>query len=606
MDARVVVDTPSIKKILFVAQLEKRYGFGHLKRSLSVMQELARHEWVESWLYLDINSVEDALKGVVAEHIGLSRCVGILDRSQQWSLIVVDMCESSLALARELMYLAPVVALDEGGVARNLYPYLIDLLPRVTKQAITSKANESQLGYLNLPKMGSKSHPHAEGLRILLSFGGSDQARMTEVMGNFLEQIRFPSKQWSVVKGPLFDRPLAWPGVKIWESVQVADLLDDYDIIFTHFGITAYEALAVGCKPILLNPTKAHQDLAVQEGFFALGEKILSKTTMQKLKDILFAPDTNAAWQAISTPTASLERASLAERIVELAEYRPSCPVCGEQEREVSEIFYRTHRKSYAQCAKCQMIYLMYFAPQPIHYDKHYFEEEYRSQYGKSYLEDFEHIKTLAQQRLGRIERYGRMILAKTKLLDIGCAYGPFLQAASEAGCSVYGTDVAEDAIDYVVNTLNLSARVAEFPTQLAYEHERFDLVSMWYVIEHFSDLDNVMVQINKYLNMGGIFVFATPKADGLSAQMNLDAFLEASPDDHYTLFRQKGLKNFLKKYGFALSHVEVTGVHVQRKHKNITAGSATEGWMRRSYKYRGMGDTFEVYAVKKQDLSSD
>lgn len=65
-----------------------------------------------------------------------------------------------------------------------------------------------------------------------------------------------------------FKRTIAWPGVKVMEHVDMAEIYQDFDIVFTHFGITAYEALAAGCWPILLNPTQYHEDLATQEGFF--------------------------------------------------------------------------------------------------------------------------------------------------------------------------------------------------------------------------------------------------------------------------------------------------------------------------------------------------
>nr|WP_246208826.1 class I SAM-dependent methyltransferase [Entomospira nematocera] len=190
------------------------------------------------------------------------------------------------------------------------------------------------------------------------------------------------------------------------------------------------------------------------------------------------------------------------------------------------------------------------------------------------------------------------------KLLDIGCAYGPFLDAAADMGFEVYGIDTASDAVDYVVNELGFSARESFFPTEIPYANERFRVVTMWYVIEHFRNLHAVMLEINRYLELGGLFAFATPKGDGLSAHNNLYAFLEKSPDDHYSIFTKRVLDSFLSRYGFELLHIETTGIHINRRWRSVDAQSITGKGLTRMCKHLGWGDTFEIYARKKRDLS--
>lgn len=74
------------------------------------------------------------------------------------------------------------------GAGRTIYPYLIDILPRCKSHSL---ANEDERGYLRLNHIRRKTH-HSDGeLRILLTFGGSDQAKMTEVVGNFWHRSTF-------------------------------------------------------------------------------------------------------------------------------------------------------------------------------------------------------------------------------------------------------------------------------------------------------------------------------------------------------------------------------------------------------------------------------
>ena len=49
-------------------------------------------------------------------------------------------------------------------------------------------------------------------------------------------------------------------------------------------------------------------------------------------------------------------------------------------------------------------------------------------------------------------------------LFDIGCAYGPFLAAASESSFNTFGTDISDDAISYVQSKLKMPAVCSAFP----------------------------------------------------------------------------------------------------------------------------------------------
>ena len=92
------------------------------------------------------------------------------------------------------------------------------------------------------------------------------------------------------------------------------------------------------------------------------------------------------------------------------------------------------------------------------------------------------------------------------KLFDIGCAYGPFLAAAKEIGFSPFGTDISKSAVNYVSETLHFPAFSGDFTTTDF--PEKFQAVSLWYVIEHFENLDKVLQKVNSLLDNQGIFAF--------------------------------------------------------------------------------------------------
>ena len=148
------------------------------------------------------------------------------------------------------------------------------------------------------------------------------------------------------------------------------------------------------------------------------------------------------------------------------------------------------------------MIYISWSCVQEKKYGKSYFFEEYKNQYGKTYQEDFESIKKQCVKRVQNIIEIKRKNLGKN-VLDIGCAYGPFLSAADDYNFTPFGTDISAGAIDYVRTKLHFPSVCSAFP-QINCAQEfgitQFDVVTMWYVIEHFQDLKSVLTKVNELL----------------------------------------------------------------------------------------------------------
>jgi len=255
-------------------------------------------------------------------------------------------------------------------------------------------------------------------------------------------------------------------------------------------------------------------------------------------------------------------------------------------------------------------------SPPPIEYSKEYFFESYKKQYGKTYLEDFDKIKNAGKNRLKQIIKIYSQGEAAA-LLDIGCAYGPFLAAAKEEGFSPLGIDPAEDAVRYVQEKLNIPAIQGFFPiAEGSFSNSQFfDVITLWFVIEHFRDCATVLAEIKRVLKPGGILAFSTPSFSGISARgmdcggrKSLNNFLSASPADHYTVWSPKMCKKALSLAGFKVKKTVSTGHHPERfplLGKLAKTKKSPVYWLLLAIsKIFSLGDTFEVYAQVNKNIN--
>ena len=84
----------------------------------------------------------------------------------------------------------------------------------------------------------------------------------------------------------------------------------------------------------------------------------------------------------------------------------------------------------------------------------------------------------------------------------------------------------------------------------------------------------------------------------------NTESFYKQSPQDHFSIWNPKIAKKILKKYGFKTVKVVSTGIHPERypfvKKHNVQKGTFVFKLFELYSKLFSLGDTFEIYAIKK------
>jgi len=586
--------------ILFVPSVRRGNGSGHLVRCFGLAAVLGPQAAV--FLSDDPGPVSwssDELRLAYPREMSSVRIIGELRSEARFTLVVLDNRETSAAELEHWSRWGAVVAIDEGGEARGSAAYLVDILPRPWRQArLGLPANLSSLGYLALPL--ARREPPTSIKRILVSFGGEDPAGLADA---FLHAAvgggLVSADQITVVTGALSSSAVRFPGVTAIGPVQdLKEKLRSYDLVVTQFGLTAFEAAWAGCAVLLLNPSTIHEELTRAAGFMSLGVR---KPELKILRKAMQDPEELVQ---VSREAAPGQRLDLATRLALLApRHAGECPACGMRN---GRAVYRAERKTCLVCPGCGLVRMAFFEPRKNPYaERSYFFEEYKAQYGRTYIEDIPSIRVAAAKRLAVIES---LLAAETpeghrgqRVLDVGCAYGAFVAEAQARGWNAVGSDLAPDAVEYVQATYGVPAFRADFaePGADGLYPRNLACLTMWYVIEHFDELARVLRRVASLLRPGGVFAFSTPSGSGISARRNPEDFYERSPDDHFTIWSPATAPGILKRFGFDVQQIVVTGHHPER-----FAGVPAKATSLRykvamaTSRLMGLGDTFECYAV--------
>ncbi len=198
------------------------------------------------------------------------------------------------------------------------------------------------------------------------------------------------------------------------------------------------------------------------------------------------------------------------------------------------------------QCKTCSFVYV---TPLPdekflyLHYQKYLPADKNRIEQWRTMMSD------VFRRSLDAIEaRYG---LNRGTLLDIGCGYGFFMELARQRGWRVYGVEPCAHARAYAVSkslevdSRNLFAR--------AYKDEMFDVITLFYVLEHLPEPLRYLNEINRTLKPGGLLLIRAPHTTPLVKVLKILGIPNRLYDtpSHVSDFSPRTIALALEKTGF-------------------------------------------------------
>lgn len=197
------------------------------------------------------------------------------------------------------------------------------------------------------------------------------------------------------------------------------------------------------------------------------------------------------------------------------------------------------------QCDQCGFIFLNPRMTPEI--EKEFYKKTYRSAYENQNAETlWEESLPEAKKRVLRFEDY---YTQDTRLLEIGCASGFFLDAVKDKVETVTGIELTKEYVKYARERgIDVRESLDEIPDNT------YDLIFMFHVLEHIDDPINFLKEVKKKLSQNGKLIIEVPNVDDILVSVykiknHLDFYWEIA---HNYYFSKNSLMQVMDRAGYS------------------------------------------------------
>jgi 2-polyprenyl-3-methyl-5-hydroxy-6-metoxy-1,4-benzoquinol methylase len=229
-----------------------------------------------------------------------------------------------------------------------------------------------------------------------------------------------------------------------------------------------------------------------------------------------------------------------------------SCPACGSNQLRLfmSCIDYTVSKEAF-NIDVCESCGLQFTNPRPDATDIGYY---YQSSEYVSHTDErapglinaiYRRVRTytLAQKR-----KLIESLLPVGSLLDIGCGTGAFAGNMQRAGWQVIAVEPDEQAAAKASLTHDLKVYNEEWLHTCT---EKFDVVTMWHVLEHVHTLNQRREELSRLVRKGGLLLVAVPNSKSVDADHYGTHWAARDVPRHLYHFPPEMLRAWIELAGF-------------------------------------------------------
>ena len=232
-----------------------------------------------------------------------------------------------------------------------------------------------------------------------------------------------------------------------------------------------------------------------------------------------------------------------------------NCPVC-----KADTISFKINIKDHSitretfpvwSCASCSLLFTQ-DVPDENEIGKYYTSTDYIS-----HSDTKEGIINSIYHRVRNITLKSKRklvvkLVGKTKgdVLDIGSGTGAYLYEMKMNGWGVTGIEADRDAGNMSHSKYHISTQK---PEELFTLPGKYDVITMWHVLEHVHKLEDYLKRIHQLLVKDGVFIVAVPNYTSADAKAYGSMWAAYDVPRHLYHFSPQSMKVLMEKYGFEI-----------------------------------------------------
>jgi 2-polyprenyl-3-methyl-5-hydroxy-6-metoxy-1,4-benzoquinol methylase len=232
-----------------------------------------------------------------------------------------------------------------------------------------------------------------------------------------------------------------------------------------------------------------------------------------------------------------------------------NCPVCGASNFEpfvtCKDYTVSGEKFNIVNCRSCTFKFTNP-RPEDSEIGKYYKSEDYvsHSDTRKGLINQLYHSvrKRTLKNKLKLINKY----VSRGTILDYGCGTGMFLKTCQDAGWNCFGFEPDSDARD-----LSEKKDLKVFTKKSDLDKNKFDIISLWHVLEHVTDLAPTLSFFKETLNGNGRLIIAVPNYTSYDARHYGEFWAGYDVPRHIYHFEINSLSKLLRQYGFSLEETK-------------------------------------------------
>lgn len=229
------------------------------------------------------------------------------------------------------------------------------------------------------------------------------------------------------------------------------------------------------------------------------------------------------------------------------------CPICGSDK---TDFYCEKNNFSLYVCGACQsgFIWPLPELTEEIYKENYFKKGKEKKEFGYSdYDADKEPMRIIFEDYLEKAEE----LTAGRKIFDIGAATGYFLDLAKKRGWETHGSDISR----YASETAGKKGHKVIYGDLTDMEiKEKFNVVTLWDVLEHLKDPGEYLKIANNLLESGGILFINTVNIQSTWAKLLGKRWHLIVPPEHLFYFSPKSLKMLLENAGFKILSMKSQG----------------------------------------------